>query len=119
MASFNIEKELKKFSGNEIFGKQILGNDLAFFGKTLRNPRLQLAFSLGWHLAKNTYQENDYYTLVPPPHYSCSKNTWAGIYEKLEIDGVVISYPDWYLDNDVLMTGTRKSRDLTGVKITK
>lgn len=100
---------MKKFEREAaLFGKEALGNDLTFFGRDLKDARLQLAFSLGWMLQKTTYQGVDNYSLVPPPHFECVRNSWCAMFEHKEIDGANISFPSWYYENEVLMTGTRK-----------
>lgn len=104
-----VKEELRRFEREDSnFGKQIIGNDLTFFGRNLKDARLQLAFSLGWILTKHTYQGVDYYDLTPPPHYEAVKNSWAAVMKDMTVDGVKISYPHWYKDDYVLMTGTWK-----------
>lgn len=105
----DFESEIKKFERDAaLFGKEMLGNDLTFFDRDLKDARLQLAFSLGWMLEKTSYQGVDYYSLVPPPHYECNVNMWCAVHEYKDIDGVKISFPDWYYENEVFMTGGRR-----------
>ena len=44
-------------------------------------------------------------TLFPPPSFLCGKNQWAAKYVDLVVDGIVISVPEWYYDDNVLMKG--------------
>ena len=101
------EDKLKHFSREAaLSNKSVVGNDLTFFGKNLNDPRLQLAFSLGWLLTKNTYEGVDYYDLLPPPHYEAARNSWAAVYSKVKYDEISISFPSWYFNDHVLMTGS-------------
>ena len=100
------EEAISQFSGKLSHNVAALGNDMAFFNRQLQDPRLQLAFSLGWMLSKSSYQGVDYYDLIPPPHFEAVQNSWGAVYKTVKTDGVEISYPHWYYDNHVLMKGT-------------
>jgi len=86
--------------------QESFGNDVAFFRKSLNDLRLQVAFHLGWMLHQTIYDGKIYYTLVAPGHYECRINSWTSIYTTKSIDGVEISFPEYYYDDNVLMTGT-------------
>lgn len=94
------------------------GNDVAFFCKQLKDDRLQVAFLLGWYLEREEYDGKKSYSLIAPPHYPCSRDTWAAYYKTLTIDGVSIVVPEYFYEDEVLLTGTRKDRLLTGTVIT-
>lgn len=95
-----------------------IGNDLALFGKRLNNERLQIAFSIGWLLHKDVYDGTAYYSLIGPPQFECNKNHWASYNTNLIIDGITISVPNYYNEEEVLLTGTRQSTMKAGDMIT-
>lgn len=103
------EEELARVKrGMGYQGAYAIGNDIAFFGCRLKDTRLQLAFSRGWMLAKHTYNDVDYYEVIPPPQSEPSLNTWCAVQKRVDTDGVQISYPSWYYENDVLLYGKRE-----------
>lgn len=86
--------------------QESFGNDVVYFRKSLNDLRLQVALHLGWMLHQTTYEGTIYYTLVAPAHYECRINSWASIHNTKIIDGEEISFPEYYYDDNVLMTGT-------------
>lgn len=61
----------------------------------------------GWLLEKRTYQNEDRYSLVAPSHFTYSLNTWGCKIKTEVIDGITISFPDYYYDDNVLVSGDR------------
>lgn len=96
---------------------KIRGNDMAFFCKQLKDDRLQVAFLLGWYLEREEYNGKKSYCLTAPPHYPCSKNNWAAYYKTVIIDGVSIVIPEYFYDDEVLLSGTRKDTLMIGTVI--
>ena len=102
-----LEKKMQRAIDLSFLSQDAIGNDVTFFGKTLSDARLQVAFSMGWMLRRVIDEDEASYMVIAPHHYECQKNSWAGIYKDITIDGCTISVPNYYYEDSVFMTGSR------------
>jgi hypothetical protein len=73
------------------------GNDVAIFGREIKDLRLQIAFKAGWYIEVNEYQGVDYYILLPPNHFECTR--WASIGKTETYEDIAICFLSYYYED--------------------
>lgn len=93
-----LANKIKRHAQSERFRHQRKGNDLAILGSVIDDDRFQAAFNVGWYLV----EEHGVVTLLPPNHFECARNSWAATWRDVH----EVSVPDWFYNDEVLLTGT-------------